>query len=96
MRGLWTALRIGMGVGFIAAAGAACAQNPQPPVIPSLPDTMTGPAEPQDLVLVLRIIIGLAVLSLAPSLLMMVTSFTRIVIVLGFLRQALGTHHSLL
>lgn len=34
------------------------------------------------------------VLSVAPSILVMVTSFTRIVIVLGFLRQALGTMQS--
>ncbi|TAJ08997.1 MAG: flagellar biosynthesis protein FliP [Nitrospirae bacterium] len=33
----------------------------------------------------------LTVLSLAPAMLIMVTSFTRIVIVLSFLRQALGT-----
>ncbi|MDE3019131.1 MAG: flagellar biosynthetic protein FliP, partial [Nitrospirota bacterium] len=33
----------------------------------------------------------LTVLSLAPALFIMVTSFTRIVIVLSFLRQALGT-----
>jgi flagellar biosynthetic protein FliP len=34
------------------------------------------------------------VLSVAPSILIMVTSFTRIVIVLGFIRQALGTMQS--
>ena len=39
----------------------------------------------------LQIIILLTVLSLAPSLLIMMTSFTRIVIVLSLLRQALGT-----
>ena len=88
-------LRIGAIVALLAACGAAFAQNPPTaPMIPQLPDGMSGPAEPQDLVLVLRIIIGLAVLSLAPSLLMMVTSFTRIVIVLGFLRQALGTQQT--
>ncbi len=76
----------------IAACGIAHAQGP--PVIPKLPQEMTGPAEPQDFVLALRIVIGLALLSLAPSLLMMVTSFTRIVIILGFLRQALGTQQT--
>jgi flagellar biosynthetic protein FliP len=40
---------------------------------------------------VLRLVLGLAVLSVAPALLMMVTAFTRIVIVLSFLRGALGT-----
>jgi flagellar biosynthetic protein FliP len=40
---------------------------------------------------VIQILILLTVLSLAPALFIMVTSFTRIVIVLSFLRQALGT-----
>jgi flagellar biosynthetic protein FliP len=39
----------------------------------------------------LQIVILLTVLSLAPALLIMMTSFTRIVIVLSLLRQALGT-----
>lgn len=38
-----------------------------------------------------RILIVLTVLSLAPSILIMLTSFTRIVIVLHFVRQAVGT-----
>jgi flagellar biosynthetic protein FliP len=39
----------------------------------------------------MEIIILLTVLSLAPAILIMMTSFTRIIIVLGLLRQALGT-----
>ena len=39
----------------------------------------------------LRIILVLTVISLAPSILIMMTSFTRIIIVLHFLRTALGT-----
>lgn len=39
----------------------------------------------------MQIIILLTVLSLAPAILMMMTSFTRIIIVLSLLRQALGT-----
>jgi flagellar biosynthetic protein FliP len=39
----------------------------------------------------MQIIILLTVLSLAPAILIMMTSFTRIIIVLGLLRQALGT-----
>ncbi len=42
----------------------------------------------------LRILFMLTVLTLAPALLMLVTSFTRVVIVLGLLRQALGTLHA--
>jgi flagellar biosynthetic protein FliP len=47
--------------------------------------------KPQDVVSVIRIIMMLTVLSLAPAILIMMTSFTRIVVVLSFLRQALGT-----
>ncbi len=39
----------------------------------------------------LQIMLGLTVLTLAPAILILMTSFTRIVVVLGFLRQALGT-----
>ena len=39
---------------------------------------------------ILRLVILITVLSLAPSILVMVTSFTRIVIVLSFLRTAIG------
>lgn len=39
----------------------------------------------------IRILLVLTVISLAPSLIIMLTSFTRIIIVLHFLRQAVGT-----
>lgn len=50
-----------------------------------------GANGPQQTAVVIQILILLTVLSLAPALFIMVTSFTRIVIVLSFLRQALGT-----
>ncbi len=40
---------------------------------------------------IVQLIALTTVLSVAPSILVMVTSFTRIIVVLGFLRQALGT-----
>lgn len=42
----------------------------------------------------IQIIVGMTVLSLAPSILMMMTAFTRIVIVLSFLRTALGAQQT--
>ncbi len=39
-----------------------------------------------------EIVLLMTLLSLAPALLILLTSFTRIIIVLGFLRQAMGTH----
>ncbi len=50
-----------------------------------------GSDSPKQTAVVIQILILLTVLSLAPALFIMVTSFTRIVIVLSFLRQALGT-----
>lgn len=47
-----------------------------------------------ELVPTLKVAFLLLGLSLLPALLVSVTSFTRIVIVLGFVRQALGTHNS--
>jgi flagellar biosynthetic protein FliP len=46
---------------------------------------------PNDIAVSLQVLLLLTVLSLAPALLVMTTSFTRIIIVLGFIRNALGT-----
>lgn len=43
---------------------------------------------------IIQLVILMTVLSLAPSILMMMTSFTRIVIVLSFLRTAMGTQQT--
>ncbi len=47
--------------------------------------------DPQDVSSSVQILLILTVLSLAPSILIMMTSFTRTIIVLSFLRNALGT-----
>jgi flagellar biosynthetic protein FliP len=47
---------------------------------------------PKDLSVALQIVLLLTVLSLAPSILIMMTSFIRIAVVLSFLRQAIGTN----
>ena len=59
--------------------------------LPSLSLSFANSQKPADLVGVIRIILMLTVLSLAPAILIMMTSFTRIVVVLSFLRQSLGT-----
>ena len=46
---------------------------------------------PQEIVSAVKIIMMLTVLTLAPAILIMMTAFTRIIIVLSFVRQALGT-----
>jgi len=50
-------------------------------------------ANPSDLVPTLQIIFLITILSLAPSIIVMMTSFTRIIIVFHFLRQSLSTHN---
>ncbi len=49
-----------------------------------------GQTEPEQVSLTLEILFMLTVLSLAPAIMLTVTSFTRIIIVLHFLRQAMG------
>ena len=56
--------------------------------------TLNLGTDPGQMSTVMQIILLLTVLSLAPALLIMMTSFTRIVVVLGFLRQALGTQQA--
>ena len=63
------------------------------PLFPSL-DINVGTAEgPQDVAVTLQIMAVLTILSLAPSILVMTTAFIRIVVVLGFLRNALSTQN---
>ncbi len=47
--------------------------------------------DPDEVATVLEIIIVLTILSIAPAILMLTTAFTRIVVVLSFLRRALAT-----
>ena len=49
---------------------------------------------PAEVATTLQILVLLTVLTLAPAIMIMTTSFTRIIIVLGFIRQALGTNQS--
>jgi flagellar biosynthetic protein FliP len=48
--------------------------------------------KPQDVAVTLQIIFLLTLLTLAPAIMIMVTSFIRIIVVFSFIRQALGTH----
>jgi len=49
---------------------------------------------PGDISVLLQIVLLLTVLSLAPAILMLMTSFTRLVVVFAFLRSALGTQQT--
>ncbi len=61
------------------------------PVIPTMNFALSAPDTPQQLVSSLNVLVVLTLLFLAPSMILVMTTFTRFVIVFGFLRQALGT-----
>lgn len=52
--------------------------------------TLGNNGEPEDYVFSIQLLLILTILTLAPSILIMMTGFTRILIVLGFIRSALG------
>lgn len=59
--------------------------------IPTMNLELAAPDTPQQLVSSLNVLVLLTLLFLAPSMVLVMTTFTRFVIVFGFLRQALGT-----
>lgn len=59
--------------------------------LPTISLGVSDATQPDQVATSLKILFVLTVLSLAPALLIMVTSFARIIIVLSFLRQAIGT-----
>jgi len=59
--------------------------------IPDLSGILPTATEPQGVSGTLRILVLMTVLTLVPSILVMTTAFPRIIIVLGLLRQAMGT-----
>lgn len=66
----------------------------EPLALPTVSVGMGKVSKPADVAVVLQIFFMMTVLSLAPGLLMMTTSFTRIVVVLSFLRNAMGTQQA--
>lgn len=62
--------------------------------IPSLELNVQTAAEPEEVAVVLEIIALLTILTLAPAILILMTPFTRLVVVFHFLRQAMGTQSS--
>ncbi|MFA6136646.1 MAG: flagellar type III secretion system pore protein FliP [Sulfurimonas sp.] len=71
--------------GIVTVLGAESAQ------IPTMNFALSAPDTPKQLVGSLNVLVVLTLLFLAPSLVLVMTTFTRFVIVFGFLRQALGT-----
>ena len=59
--------------------------------IPSIGLEVGEADSPQEISSALQVLVILTLLTLAPAFLLMMTSFTRIIIVLGFIRNAMGT-----
>jgi flagellar biosynthetic protein FliP len=78
---------IGCWAGLLMATQVALAQSTQ---LPPLQITMGAAPQAGELAIPLQILFLLTLLSFIPALLIAMTSFTRIVIVLSLLRQALG------
>lgn len=80
----------------IAPAAPQAPTAPQAPRAPSVASPIvnlqlgTGGNDRENLSTAIQIVFVMTLLTLAPSLIMLMTSFTRIVIVLGFVRTALG------
>ncbi len=78
---------------WVIPAIAAAAVAPTAPTVP-IPQINIGIGQahnPQQVATALQILLLLTVLSLAPTLLVLLTSFTRVIVVLSFVRTALGT-----
>jgi len=63
-------------------------------LLPSLHIGIEKGGDPGDVSVLLQIIFILTILALAPAILIMMTSFTRLVVVFSFLRHALGTQQT--
>jgi flagellar biosynthetic protein FliP len=82
-------LAIGLSTALLAPKDGVAAE-PQN-AVPFISIGMDQAQEPGKIAVVLQIFLLMTVLSLAPAILIMLTSFTRVVIVLSLLRRALGT-----
>ena len=71
-------------------AGVVDAQEKALP-LPKVSLEVGKATKPEDVSVTLQILFLMTILSLAPAILILTTAFTRIVVVLHFLRQALGT-----
>ena len=83
-------LMIGCILFFFLSNSAVSAPLP----IPSINIGIGETENPDDVAVVLQIIALLTILTLAPAILVLMTSFTRLVVVFHFLRQAMGTQQS--
>ena len=66
----------------------------QPVQESSLRIDISGDNKPQDVSVAIQLVVAMTLLTLSPSIIMMMTCFTRIVIVLSFVRMAIGVQQA--
>lgn len=76
---------------FLINDSSLFAQQSQTVPLPNLGVSLGTSDNPDDLAVTLQLLLLLTILSLAPSILIMTTSYLRIIIVFHFLKTALGT-----
>ena len=81
-----------LGPVLVVAEGRA--QSAPAPMPGSLTIDINGGDNPEDFGVIIQLLFIMTLLTLAPSIVMLMTSFTRIVIVLGFVRNALGVQNA--
>jgi flagellar biosynthetic protein FliP len=81
-------------VALICAAAPRPAAAAMPLPLPKVTVGMADEGKPGDVAASVKVLILFTILSLAPSILIMTTSFTRLIVVLSFLRQAMGTQQT--
>ena len=94
---------ISLGVFFlpVLADAAQAPELPQPRIpeympfpLPSVQFGVSAADNPRDVALTIQVLALMTILSLVPAILLMLTSFTRIIIVLGFVQRAIGLQQS--
>ena len=76
------------------STGQAAPQSLSPGMLSQLPQISLGDPDSEGYALPIQLLLLLTVLSLAPAIVILMTSFTRLVVILGILRQAMGTAQS--
>jgi flagellar biosynthesis protein FliP len=86
-------LAIGVAALFAFPALAQTPDRPPTPEVPSLPKItfVEGTDNPEDVTIGIKFLLLLSFFSVAPSFIIMATSFTRVLIVLTFVKRAMGT-----
>ncbi len=87
---VWIRLGLALAAVLFTAAPSWAVTFP----IPSLELNLTTATEPEEVAVVLEIIALLTIIALAPAILILMTPFTRLIVVFHFLRQAIGTQSS--